>query len=602
MASPKIEQLAINYTARNFSSIKDELISYTKRYYPNTFKDFSEASFGSLMIDMVSYVGDIMSFYLDYQANESFLQTAIEYNNIVNLARQLGYKFDASPTAHGVASFYILVPAATSGGGPDPAYFPVLKRGAIMNSESGNSYILAQDVNFGDTFNKITVGRVNNATGAPINYAVKAYGRIISGDFKTATFEIEDFKKFRKLEIPGGANISEVISVFDSSGNQYYEVDYLSQDVVYRSLTNLNPQTSDLAPNILKPVIVPRRFVIERNLNQVYMLFGHGSDDQITTDPIVEPNRAIINLHGRDFVTDQSFDPNNLISSDKLGVGPSNTMLNVVYRTNSGANVNAPVGTITKISNPDIVFQNEFSLSSTKMNNIISSIEVINEDPVIGDLVSSNTDEIKQKAYGVFQTQNRAVTLQDYKSMVYSMPPRFGSVARCTIIKDSDSFKRNLNLHILCKNSQGNFVRSNEIIKQNLKNWINNYRMINDSIDILDAHIINLGLNFEIISEDGFNKSSILNKCLDILASNYLSRTNDIGERLSITKIYKLLNSVRGVADTVSVDIYQKIGNAYHDTLYNIEAARTPDGRSMVLPKNAIYEFRYGTDFAGVVI
>ena len=196
MASPKIEQLAINYTARNFSSIKDELISYTKRYYPNTFKDFSEASFGSLMIDMVSYVGDIMSFYLDYQANESFLQTAIEYNNIVNLARQLGYKFDASPTAHGVASFYILVPAATSGGGPDPAYFPVLKRGAIMNSESGNSYILAQDVNFGDTFNKITVGRVNNATGAPINYAVKAYGRIISGDFKTATFEIEDFKKF----------------------------------------------------------------------------------------------------------------------------------------------------------------------------------------------------------------------------------------------------------------------------------------------------------------------------------------------------------------------------------------------------------------------
>jgi len=602
MATPKVEQLAINYTARNFSSIKDELISYTKRYYPDTFKDFNEASFGSLMLDMVSYVGDIMSFYLDYQANESFLQTAIEYKNIINLSKQLGYKFNASPSSHGAVSFYILVPASSIGGGPDPLYFPILKRGTQLTSAAGNSFILTQDVNFSESTNKITVGRVNPENGNPLNYAVKAQGKIISGTFRTSTFEIGTFKRFRKLEIPGGSQVSEIISVFDSSGNSYFEVDYLSQDVIYRELINPNASQQLLAPSLLKPVVVPRRFVVERNANQTYLLFGHGSEDDITTDPIADPNSAIIDLHGKDYTTDKSFDPTNLISSDKLGVGPSNTTLTVIYRSSPTANANAPIGSITQASRPDFNFKNRSTLSQTKINEVVRSLEVINEDPIIGDLVSVETDELRQKAYGVFYSQNRAVTMQDYKTMIYSMPPQFGSIARCALKKDDDSFKRNLNLYVVCKNSSGVLTPANGIIKQNLKNWINKYRMINDSIDILDVKIINLGLNFEILAERGENKTNVLNRCLRALVSRYNGKTPDVGEYLSLTKAYKLLNSIPGVADASNVVIYQKLGDVYSDTIFDIESSFSPDRRFITFPHDTIYEFKFGIDFAGTVV
>ena len=601
MAKTKIEELAINYTARNFSSIKEELTSYARRYYPGTFKDFSEASFGSLMLDMVAYVGDIMSFYLDYQANESFLQTAIEYDNIIKLSRQLGYKYNAAPTSHGFVTLYLLIPASTIGGGPDPRYMPVLKRGTNFNSTSGNSFILIEDVDFSNSSNMVVVGRVNPDTGVPINYAVKATGRVISGIFQRVQYDITSFERFRKLEIPGGASVAEITSVFDSNGNQYFEVDYLSQDVIYREITNPDPNQRSLAPNIIKPVIVPRRFVIERNSLQTLMIFGHGSEQDISTNPIAEPNKAILDLHGKDYTNDKSFDPTNLISSDKLGVGPSNTTLTVLYRSNNINNVNAPVGTVTEANITNFVFKDEFDLSATKVADVKSSIEVINPDPIIGDLTSETADEVRQKSYGVFYSQNRAVTLQDYKSMVYSMPTKFGAISRCAIVKDKDSFKRNLNLYIMCKNSSDQLTTANLSIKQNLKSWINRYRMINDSIDILDARIINLGIRFRILSERNVNKASVLNNCLIELNRNFINRQPDIGEFFEITKIYKILNSVRGVADTVDVDVYQKIGSNYADSVFNIDSAMSSDMRYITFPSDTIYEFKFGTDFEGVI-
>jgi len=600
MADTKIKELAINYTARNFSSIKDELVNYTKRYYPSTFKDFSEASFGALMLDMVSYVGDVLSFYLDYQANESFLHTAIEYNNIIKLSRQLGYRFDASGTSYGKVSLFVLVPPATIGGGPDPAYMPVLRRGATFTSAAGNSFILTSDVNFADAGNEIVVGRVNNSNGAPLEYAVKAKGTVISGEYKTVQFDIGQFKKFRKLELPDGASVAEVISVFDSNGNAYINVDYLTQDIVYREIVNPSKEQRALAPSIMKPIVVPRRFVVEKSATQTILVFGHGSESDISLDSIAEPNKTILNLHGRDFVTDRSFDPTNLISSDKLGVGPSDTTLTVIYRTSTGESVNAPVGTLTGVKNKRFVFDNMSSLSTTKVSTVRRSLEVLNEDPIIGDQINLTTDDIKQRAYGMFYSQNRAVTKQDYKTLIYSMPVRFGSIARCAIVKDQDSFKRNLNLYVLCLSTGGNLIRANSSLKYNLKTWLNRYRMINDTIDILDGHIVNFGVNFEILSETGTNKATILNRCLATLVQRFSNRP-DLGEFLDVSQIYKLLNSVKGVADTVNVEVTHKTGAIYSDTLFNLEDAFSADRRYITLPFNMAYEFKVGTDFSGVI-
>ena len=142
----------VDYTARDFDSIKTELVEYARRYYSDTFRDFNEASFGALMLDTVSYVGDMLSFYMDYQANESFVDTSIEYDNVVNHARRLGYKYRGNPTSTGMGTFYVMVPANNLGT-PDTDYMPILKRGSIFSSTAGNQYMLNEDIDIGHANN-----------------------------------------------------------------------------------------------------------------------------------------------------------------------------------------------------------------------------------------------------------------------------------------------------------------------------------------------------------------------------------------------------------------------------------------------------------------
>jgi hypothetical protein len=209
----------INYTSRDFESIKEDLVNYAKRYYPTTYKDFNEASFGSMMLDLVAYVGDQLSFYADYQANESFLDSAIEFKNIVRLCKQLGYKLPGAAKASGVCTFYVKVPASSTTRGPDLNYFPILQRGTVLSSTNGASYTLNENVDFTDSNNEITVAEVDTDTGVPTSYAVRARGRVVSGQRFEETVSIGDFQRFRKVLIER-KDISEIISVLDAQGNE----------------------------------------------------------------------------------------------------------------------------------------------------------------------------------------------------------------------------------------------------------------------------------------------------------------------------------------------------------------------------------------------
>ena len=600
MAVKKTEQLAIDYTARDFSSIRDELTAYVKRYYPDSYKDFNEASFGSMILDIVSYVGDMLSFYLDYQANETFLQTSLEFNNILKIAKQMGYSYDGAPTSHGEVSFYVLVPANPVGSGPDTRYYPVVKRGTVVGT-GASVFTLAQDVNF-QASTDVVVGTVDDTTGIPLTYAVKQTGRVISGDLDIQEIDIGSYEDFRKVEIAGGRSISEIVTVFDSNGNQYFEVDYLSQDVIYKEIRNPNTSTSTTAPAIFKPVSVPRRFVVERDLTRLFLQFGHGSESEIKTDPISEPNKTVLNLHGRDYVTDSTFDPSNLVSNDKLGVSPANTTLTVVYRKNNSNILNAPVGTINQIISPKVQFEDSSKLSIVQINTVRDSLECTNEEPLVGDNLNVTIEEVKQRAYGSFYSQNRAVTLQDYKTTVYNMPQRFGSVSRCMVLPDNDSFKRNLNLYIISKDLDGNFTQSNSTIKENLKFWVNKHRMINDLVDILDGRVVNLGIIFEVLSENNVNKQTVFQRCIRALRNLYSTKP-DMGEPVVITKIYKKLNAVVGVADVRNIKIIQKVGTNYSNASFDIEKNYSADRRYLSIPADVVYEFKFpDSDFTGVIL
>ena len=227
----------IKYTSRDFNTIKEDLVDYAKRYYPNTFQDFSEAGFGSLMLDTVSYVGDILSFYLDYSVNETFIDTAIEYDNVLKLGRQMGFKFKGTPISQGQASFYIVVPANAAGNAPDSSYIPTLKKGSSFSSANGVTFTLNEDIAFADPSNEIVVATANTTTGVPTGYAIKASGQVISGELLRETVTVGEYKKFRRIELDGD-NVSEIVSITDAEGNDYYEVDYLSQDVIYKSVLN----------------------------------------------------------------------------------------------------------------------------------------------------------------------------------------------------------------------------------------------------------------------------------------------------------------------------------------------------------------------------
>lgn len=587
----KNKKVPIRYTSRDFNSIKDDLVNYAKRYYPDTYKDFNVASFGSLMLDTVAYTGDMLSFYLDYQTNESFLDTANEYNNVVKLTRQMGYKYRGRPSSHGYVSFFLLVPANTTGLGPDTSYVPILKRRTQVGSQGGESFILTEDVDFRKASNEVVVGRTNTTTGLPTHYIIKATGRVVSGRLVQKNVTVGAFKKFNRILL-GDSNVSEILECSDTEGHQYYEVEHLAQDVIYSDIDNSDSSTSADVPKILKPLSVPRRFVIERDRTETYMQFGYGSEEDIKIDKVVDPSNVILNQFARDYVTNTDFDPTNLLGSDKFGVSPVNTTLRIVYRANSSNNPNAAVGSVDQIISPIFSFENPTTLDDAKLLEVRGSLECVNEAAIIGHANIPSTEELKIRTKSFFATQSRAVTREDYKSLIYNMPPRFGAIKRCAILQDKDSFKRNLNIYVISENAAGNLTASNDILKSNVKTWLNQYRMVNDTLDILDAKIINIGISFTIVTKSGYDKFRVLDECLRVMRDRF-DRHYDIAEPFSFTEVYAMLNRVEGVADTTDVSVSNLNGGAYSTAGININKSITPDGRFVACPLNCLFEVKF---------
>jgi len=595
------KNIPIKYDARDFASIKEALVQHAKRYYEDSFKDFNEAGFGSLMLDTVAYIGDNLSFYLDYQANESFMDTALEFKNVVKHAKQLGYKFDKIASSHGIASIFVLVPANVIGLGPDRRYIPLLKKGSTFSTTNGNQFILNEDVRFDGTDNEVVVARVDDNTGLPTQYALRGFGRIISGILNEKIITIGSFTKFLKIEIPI-ANIAEVIKVEDEDGNEYYEVDYLSQDVVYRPISN-RTTSKNIADSFLRPYSVPRRFIVEKDGSKAFLQFGQGQEiSDSNQNKIVDPTNTTLRLYGKTYISDESFDPNNLTLSDKFGIVPVNTNLRVIVRTNTSENVNAGVDTLTQVNSAKLEFDDVTNLDRNLVADIRSSIEVTNEDAIIGDISSFGTEELKLRAFNSFSAQNRAVTKEDYKTMIYKMPGQYGSIKRVNVIRDQDSFKRNLNIYVVSEGSDGKLISTNIVVKENLKVWINKNKIMNDTIDILDSKILNLGIDFTIIADLESNRFDTLSNCISALKREF-SRVREISEPFFLTDVFNTLKKVKGVVDVVKVKISNKSGGVYSNIKFNIDNNLSSDGRYVQIPDNVVWEIRYpNQDIKGAVI
>jgi uncharacterized phage protein gp47/JayE len=591
------KKIPVNYTNREFRGIKRDLEQIAERFYPDSFQDFSEASFGSLMLDSVAYVADQLSFYLDYNVNEMFLDTSFQRSNVERHGRILGYKNQGRASTYGTVSLYILVPASTVGLGPDSTYLPVLKRGSRFTSQNGLNFVLTNNVDFSDPKNQVVVATVDQTTGAPTFYAIKAFGNVVSGFFNQETIAVGDYERFKTIQLQS-TNVSEIISIMDSDGNEFFEVDNLSQDIVYREIPNNNFQ-NDNTPSIMKPFLVSRKFVSYVERTRTIIQFGSGNPNE--SDVVANPQSVALNVFGKSYVTDTTFDPTQLTKNQNFGIVPSNTTLTVVYRVTNPSNSNVAVGALNQAANPIFEFKDRTSLLNSKVNGVISSIEVSNEKPITGDVASPTTEEMKMRIYDSFSTQNRAVTQIDYENLVYRMPAKFGSVKRCSVQRDPDSQKRNLNMYVLSEDSFGKLTTSNDTIKKNIKVWLNQHRMINDTIDIVDPFILNMGINFVVSAKESTNRFDLNERCVAALGKKF-GQAFYIGESVSISEIYKELNKVTGVYEVISVTLVSKTGTNYSGNTININRSLSPDGTTLVVPKNAVVEIKYpDTDIKGQV-
>ena len=592
---PKNKNIPIKYTSRDFNSIKQDLIEHAKRYYPDNYNDFSRASFGSLMLDTVSYIGDVLSYYLDYSVNESFMDTSVEFANVRRHARNYGYNFSGIPVAFGTVALFVEVPANSDGNGADTTYLPVLKKGAEFRSTSGTTYTLLEDVRFDNPANDVIATKFNSTTGQSTHYAVRSFGQVSSGKSFTATIDLSDatFEKFRKVRV-GDNTISEVVDVSDSSGNKFYEVGFLSQETIFFETTNPTA-LSDGVRSIMKPYVTARRFVLEQDSTGTYLQFGFGSDDDDDSG-LADPSQVAIQMHAKNYVTNKAIDPTKLLGTDKLGISPQGTILTVVYRKNDGTVTNAGARTITEVSSVRLTFNNEKNLDSSNVSSVRSSIEVVNDDPIVGSTIDFTIDELKVRSKNFFASQNRAVTKMDYEAIAYNMPTKFGQIKRINVINNPFATNKKLAAYVVSVDENANLTQTNLVTKNNLKNWLNQYASINDVIEIFDAKVVNFSIDFKIITDNRYDTSDVLSNAITRIKNNYAEKFY-IGEALYINDIYNLLSKTEGVIDVEDVKIMNKNssinGSGYSSIQLLFDDIISQDKTYYKAPKNVVFELRF---------
>jgi phage-related baseplate assembly protein len=425
----------------------------------------------------------------------------------------------------------------------------------------------------------------------------------VSGITKFQQTTVGDFRRFLKIYI-NNSNVAEIISIFDNEGNEYYEVDYLSQNIIYKSIPNLSEDAA-LAPNILVPYSVPRRFVVENSDIKTTIIFGAASSVSIENDDfLADPSNLMLDIYGKQYVKDAYFDPKKLINSDKFGIAPANTTLNIVYRINTSENVNAAAGSIDTVTSLKADFKETNTLNKIVMNEVINSFVVENDDPIVGTVSIPDSEELKIRILDNFATQGRAVTEKDYESILYNMPSRFGAIKRVRAVKDIDSFKKNINLYLVSEDVNGALTVPTINIKKNVKTWLDNSKSVADTVDLMDAKILNLKINFSIVGSPDKSKSETLNSAL-VALRNYYSRKPEIGEPFLVNNILSVLKKVDGVLDVKDITITSATGNNYARTPLQVNTSTSMITYNPIIniPLNVIWEVKYPSiDISGVIV
>ena len=598
----------INYINKDFADYRSQLINFSQTYFPNTYSDFDASSIGMMFIEQASYVGDVLSFYLDNQVQETYLQYARQNNNIFELAYMFNYKPKVTGLATVDIDFYQLLPAKTLPSTeivPDYDYSLFVGANTTVSTRLGGNYIIEDPVDFtvSSSQDPTTVSIAQISAGNPTYYLLKKTRKATSGTIQTTTFTFGDFQEFPTVDINNGS-ISHIIDIFDTDGNEYFEVDHLGQELVYTALKNSNTndpnnyQDSDDAPYLLQTKQVQRRFATRfKSDSQLQIQFGSGNPSD--TDEEVTPNPKNVGL-GLPFERNKlttAYSPTNFIFTNTYGVAPTNTTLTVRYLTGGGVTSNVPANSLIVPLTSGVKFLAS-SLNASTAQYIFDSFATNNPDAATGGQNGDTLLEIRQNSLSNYNTQLRNVTADDYLIRALSMPPKYGGVSKAFIQKPLvNNTGADLDLYVLTQNTNNNLITTSTTLKNNLKGYLNQYRMIGDTISIKDGFVVNIGIEFEVIISPNYNNNEVLNACITRLI-NYFNIDNwQINQPIIMRELYSIIDNIPGTQSVKNVLIVNKTGTntGYSEYAYDINGA-TQNGVVYPSLDPCIFEVKYPTD------
>ena len=614
-------QKEVKYLGKDFGQLRQNLINFAKTYFPDSYKDFNESSPGMMFIEMAAYVGDVLSYYTDQAFRESNLSTATEQGNVFSLAQMNGYTPKLRSAATTTLEVYQLVPAIGTGANaePDMRYALTIDGGATFTAENGVLFRSLDIVDFNDTADSDISTYSIDASGNVTYYLLKKQTSAVSGEIRIDDFEFGDPKQFDKIILPVD-NFLDIISVTDTAGNTWYHVDYLAQDTVFEDIANISFNDPGLSkyrsttPYILKLRKTARRFSTRlRADGKTELQFGSGISSDADEELIPNPKNVGLGLDYLSRSTSTDIDPSNFLYTSTYGLVPSNTTLTVTYTVGGNLKENVPVNSITSINTISYLNDNStINLDSTK-----ESVAVTNVEPARGASEVPNLENVRMEAAAAFAAQNRAVTREDYIVRAYAMPAKYGSIEKVYIIGDSqlDSSDKDyprdvvsnplaLNMYCLGYDNNKYFTQLNEATKENLRTYLSEHRLLTDAINIKDAYIINIGIDFEIITRPNQNSHEVLLKCIERLKQLFSSDRMQINGALNTSNLTTELDTVSGVQSVASLTIKNLFDTeaGYSGNVYDIKTA-TKNGIIYPSLDPSIFELKYpNSDIAGRVV
>jgi hypothetical protein len=611
----------IKYLNKDFNSFKNQLIEFTQTYFPNNFNDFSEGNPGMMFLEMSAYVGDVLSFYTDNQIQETFLSLAQDKENLYNMAYAMGYKPKTTSAASTNLDISQLVPSKIVNDTyvPDYDYALNIRANSTFGSTEGSIFYTTQDADFtySSSINNISIFQYDGSNN-PEYYLIKKTVPSISAESKTQTFTIGAPEKFKTLTL-FDTNIISIESITDSDGNIYHEVPYLAQDTIFEQVENIGAndpllqQYSGETPYLIKLKKVPRRFIsrVKPN-NQMEIQFGAGISDKADEQIIPNPDNIGLGIKDGRSKLDVAYDPSNFLYTKAYGQVPSNTTLTVTYLVGGGLSSNVNSNTITQPGT--LLITNKPNLNIGMLTFVKSSVSSTNVEAAKGGGAGDSIEDVRLNAISSFSTQNRTVTKNDYIIRSLSMPPQFGTIAKAYITQDDQMSPLTtepnripnplaLNLYTLGYDSNKKLSTLNTATKTNLATYLEEHRMLTDAINIKDAFIINIAIDFEITVFKNYNNQKILLDCIAELKNYFNIDKWQINQPIILSDVRNLIGGVNGVQTVENITFSNKNGtiSGYSQYIYPIQAAL----RNEVLYPSldpSIFEIKYpDTDIKGRV-